>query len=435
MPVNLANLGQRCSSCLRFYKITDSAGNAITKAPLLCKWCSQASSINIQARKILAKKQLQLFLSYQGKDSPVLVAFSGGADSALALYLAKKELKLDVIAFKLSNYWERPQVEEQAKRFCERLGIPFLIAHVDFRAMFIKRYPKLNKVDPKTIIAYPWCRLCAEDGGLVWAGISEVATQLEIQRIVTGNNFFVFGQKPFVKEQPAAKRFFKKHTVLLNSASLLWNIPYADGIAIHLPLAFGYTKQKKMLKLSEIGYSLPAEYLCAPESDCLLGTLLPCAARQLNDAQQEPKASTYFEFLSGYITRQEWITALKLANGFSAVDSHKAFTEMKRKLEYSTVKYAIQIEFSQSFLRKYRKINLLKFSIALKKALRNEEHCVHAQYYFGRQEFSKAIKEAGLARLTEKDPRAKKNTSIMGFAYAKIGNKKKALRYLIKANS
>jgi len=179
-----------------------------------------------------------------------------------------------------------------------------------------------------------------------------------------------------------------------------------------------------MLKLPEIGYILPEEYLRAPESDCLLGAFLPCLSSQLHQLSVEPKASAYFEFLSGYLNRREWLTALRQANNFNLEDSRKVCTKMKQGMGHAHSSYAIKIGVSKGFLKKYRKNNLIKFKSAIKRALRKEEHCVHAQYYFARQEFAKAIKEAQAARLEKGDPRLEKNTGIICLAYAKIRNHK-----------
>ena len=78
----------------------------------------------------------------------------------------------------------------------------------------------------------------------------------------------------------------------------------------------GYTRKKKIEKLWDLGITWKKEYLRTTESDCDLGLVLP-AIERLTHAQSRPKAGAMREFLSGYLTREEWLESLVRANTFT----------------------------------------------------------------------------------------------------------------------
>jgi 7-cyano-7-deazaguanine synthase in queuosine biosynthesis len=327
-----------CSYCLQLFNESDEKISGKGKPAEVCSGCRSAFYISSHKKRYLWDKQLKLFLNYKSnecfKDSPdILAAYSGGTDSTLALYIAKEELKLDVVALRFSISWERAGVDEQAKEFCLRYRIPLITINVDLKSIFSKCYRRTQKLSDKTIVDYPWCELCSMGNkSVVRNGTKYVADLLKINRVITGNNIASFEKSvPVIKKpQSETEQFQKKYSKWLYPTCILGF--FSDYISINLPLAYGYNKEKKKKKLSEIGYILPDHYFRTPGSECQWALLHPCAIKSFDPSPQPAKASAYYEFLSGYITREEWLEELVKTNFFSREDSKSAKQFIRREI-------------------------------------------------------------------------------------------------------
>lgn len=390
-----------CSHCLKLFNEPNSKNKTKETLVEICVDCRASLDINIQKRKKLWAKQLKLFLNYKSKtcfkgNPDVLVMYSGGTDSTLALYLAKEELNLNVVALKFNMSWERSEIDKKAEEFCLKYHIPLITIRIDLKSMFLRRYRNVNNVSDESIIKYPWCRLCAEGReSFVWWGAEQVAGLLKIIRVITGNNIAFFSKSAPRRENPRSEveHFRNKYNQWLYPTSIL-EVTSLKCIIINLPIALGYNKKKKMNKLSEIGYSLPSYYFRTTETDCNLGLVFPCAKKLLDSGQEFPKASAYFEFMSGYLTREEWLESLIRANSFSKEDSKAGMKFMRNALAEHTPNNEITINFNRNFLEKFKQFDAQNFKDMLIERIRVREYIIHAQYFLELKKIKYANNEA-----------------------------------------
>ena len=135
-------------------------------------------------------------------------------------------------------------------------------------------------------------------------------------------------------------------------------MPNTDHLLINLPPALGYTKKVKRKKLLEIDYRLPDACYITTESDSELGLLLPAAAKKVYpQTMRRPDASAYQEFLSGYITREQWLEEFIKANNFSADDVEHAMQHLCKLIQQHKLNHEISITINQSCLQEFNRID------------------------------------------------------------------------------
>jgi len=413
-----------CGHCL-LYPAEAAKKNAVPSG--LCRECAGSLSVSGNDRARLWKRQLRLFLNYK-KRSKVLALYSGGTDSTLALYLAKKELKLDVTALMFDFGWSRPAIEGNAEKFISKYRIPLIKVKIDLKAVFLSAYADLNKVEDRVIADYPWCQLCGVgDQSFLWWGMEKAAALLGIEKVVVGNNYAYFNASGRVLSARAFKSagFIREHAASLRPSSVLDFRP--DVMEINLPLACGYDKPGKMRLLRKIGFSLPEHYFRTPGSECHLAFQLPCARKLFDPSIFEPKASAYREFISGYLSREEWLEELVKSNNFSPGDPEKAMRYLRDSLARNTCGEAVSIAFngiiSGRMPRSRRKIFRDEFTRRLKERVL----CWH----YGRGSYTTALREA--LRAIGSDERNGAYYEILGECYYKLGQYKEAVNALKKA--
>lgn len=401
----------------------------------ICSQCNDSLSVDVKTRKKLWKRQLQLFLNYKskiGKNPDVLVLYSGGTDSTLALYLAKEKLKLNVIALMFDYPWARPEINKKADEFCSRYHIPLIRIKIDLKAIFLSCYDNVKKVSNKTIINYPWCEMmCGALGGspFLQVGIQYVTRLLKIERVITGNNFAFFRAPVTIIKNPKTKlqRFINKYNKLFYLTSILgFDLEY-NHMVLYLPIACGYNRNKKTETLSKIGFSLPEHYFRTPGSDCQLSVLLPCTHKLLTSELVEPRASAYLEFLSGYLTREEWYEQIIKTNNFTDEDSKEAMEVLRHSLVSHTSNDIISITFNDVFFKKMHNFDEKYFKFELTKHLQEK---IYGHYYkLGKHK--KAITE--VRKAIKSDNKNSVYYEILGASYTKTKQYKEAIGAFKKA--
>ncbi|AAL80310.1 hypothetical protein PFDSM3638_00875 [Pyrococcus furiosus DSM 3638] len=118
----------KCSLCINDERITKIL--TVNGRPI-CKECK--AFLEHPPDKIKIRKELEELLSQVDK---AIVAYSGGKDSTVALYLAKEEYDIDVEAVMVDHGFMAPQAIENAKKVSEYLNVPLTIIREDYSEIF-----------------------------------------------------------------------------------------------------------------------------------------------------------------------------------------------------------------------------------------------------------------------------------------------------------
>ncbi len=119
-----------CSLCIHNEK---TAKIDIIDGEPLCRECQVYLKHKPNREKIW--KELNGLMK---KADKAVVAFSGGKDSTVALYLAVERYHLDVEAVMVDHGFMAEEAVENAERIAEHLNIPFRILHHDYSDIFRK---------------------------------------------------------------------------------------------------------------------------------------------------------------------------------------------------------------------------------------------------------------------------------------------------------
>jgi predicted PP-loop superfamily ATPase len=133
-------------------------------------------------REVLAS-ELETFLNTpreEGTDLDAVVAFSGGKDSTLSLYLAREKFHLNVVAVLVDNGFIPEPVIEKGRQWCERWGVNLVVLEIDF-APYVK-----EMMDKDFKNGYP-CYKCTE---MFHKEIREFCTKNRINRVILGRNWW-----------------------------------------------------------------------------------------------------------------------------------------------------------------------------------------------------------------------------------------------------
>lgn len=341
---------RRCRQCLLTFEPQDERG--------FCPHCARAFAFSTGEKNLLWRRQTDLFLNFRDDlgqgPADVLVLWSGGSDSTLTLYEAKYTLKLRVIALQFECLFERKGVLDASKEFLKQHRIPLITIKSDIRAMFRECHAGELEISEQAIADFPWDNFHASgDRSFVWKGAQILARKLNIRRVICGNNLIQFEPLTALNApQSFGEQFISTHLSLLNPIRIL--LVYPDHLLLHLPMALGLTKEKKQQRLSEIGYQLPDYCYVTTESDTELGLLLSAISKKWYPTRTYiPYASAYGEFLSGYITREQWLEELVRVNTYSAEDLESAARRLRELIiqdqQSSDITLTINEEFSALF--------------------------------------------------------------------------------------
>ncbi|MFC2061713.1 tetratricopeptide repeat protein [Elusimicrobiota bacterium] len=426
---------QICSNCLLIYLEPDRSKENKDSSDQICPACERFKDIDLKKQKKRWKQQLELFLNFKpaaADTSPdVLVNYSGGTESTLALYIASKELKLNVVAFTVDNSWTRPEILEKSKKFCLKHQIPQIIVKHDFKAIFLEQHRNIRQVSDKAIINYPWCSICMKMIGY------QIPRLLKTRRVLGGDNY-AYGYSHIGEIEPESEmgRFISKHKQLLQPPAVL--VVYPESIYVSLLPALGYGRKKITQRLIEIGYHLPGYSCRTYGTDCHLATALPCASRLFNTRQLLPKASANMEFHWGALTREEWLDQLIRVNSFSKEDSELALQFIRKEIENYIPAVDDLVTFNSVFSKKYKRFNKKELKDSLLHWLKGKKHLANAAvYYFTYKKYRKAINEIKELLALNYDDCNNGNTYdfliVLGKCYIKTRQYKKAAETLKKA--
>ena len=136
-------------------------------------------------------KQLKAFLNLKrlpGSDYDALVAYSGGKDSSIALYLAKRVLNLNVIAYTLDNGFIPDEVLKRSKSICDFLEVPLVVVKDDIYNNFLENY-ELDSTSNKWF-AKKKKDLCSDCSNKIFSNLRSLLDKYKIQRVITGLNTY-----------------------------------------------------------------------------------------------------------------------------------------------------------------------------------------------------------------------------------------------------
>ena len=343
---------KKCKSCmLEIREGVPDDGSGI------CPTCRYAFSFTPETKAALWKKQLDLFLNFDpDPNSPfdALVLWSGGSDSTLALYEAKYTLGLKVAALKFECFFERTGTQAAAADFLDKHDIPVITIKVDIREMFVQCHKDEGQVSEKLLADFPWDSFHASgDRSFVWKGAEIIARKLGVKRVICGNNLIDFGlYKPKQAPSSMGEQFIRDHVDVLNPIRIL--LVYEHHLLLNLPMALGFTKQRKTQRLAEIGYLLPEYCYATTESDTELGVLLSALTKKWYPFRMYiPYASAFGEFLSGYISREQWLEDLLKVNAYTSEDVEYAARHFRGLLANESLVDSLSVNVNSIFCDQY----------------------------------------------------------------------------------
>jgi len=126
-------------------------------------------------------KELETFVNTpreKGTSLDAVVAFSGGKDSTVSLYLARKKFNLDVVAVLVDNGFIPEAVIKNGRSFCKKMGVRLVILDINF-APYVK-----IMMDEDFKNGYP-CYKCTE---MFHEEIQKYCVSNRINRIILGPN-------------------------------------------------------------------------------------------------------------------------------------------------------------------------------------------------------------------------------------------------------
>lgn len=144
----------------------------------LCRECQDFLAHKPDKKKI--RKELDDLMK---KVDRAILGFSGGKDSAVALYLAKEHYGVDVEAVMVDNGFIAKEAIENAKRVAAHLNVPLTILHHDYSDIF--RNALLKAQSP--------CRTCSRR---TMEKLRKYALGKGVKYILTGHEI-PFGHHPY----------------------------------------------------------------------------------------------------------------------------------------------------------------------------------------------------------------------------------------------
>ncbi|OGO21396.1 MAG: hypothetical protein A2144_00305 [Chloroflexi bacterium RBG_16_50_9] len=147
--------------------------------------CNMCYAYEKNFNSVALENELKQFLNQNrepGAQYDAIVAFSGGKDSTVSLYIAVKELGLKVLAILVDNGFIPPDVIENGREICDRLGVSLRVEHIDFAA-------KVNELlKTRFATGYP-CNVCTM---MFHDVLAKVCLELRVNRVILGRNWWRF---------------------------------------------------------------------------------------------------------------------------------------------------------------------------------------------------------------------------------------------------
>ena len=230
-----------CKNCLFDTRIP----NIYIGADGLCNMCMTYKK---NFKQEILNSELETFLNTpreEGCNLDAVVAFSGGKDSAAALYMAREKFGLEVVAVLVQNGFIPEAVIENGRKLCDRLGVELVVLDIEL-APFVK-----EMMDKNFKNGYP----CYKCGEMFHKEIQDYCVHNRINRIILGRNWWRW-LEPEVR-------------------SVRWVKDEASGMNLQffsLPFALQLTEQSVLQMLADINWS-PAK-IHGNSTNCLMPGLV-----------------------------------------------------------------------------------------------------------------------------------------------------------------
>jgi hypothetical protein len=164
----------------------------------------------------------------QGAGYDAVVAFSGGKDSAISLYLAREKYHLNVVAILVDNGFIPAPVIDNGRAFCADLGVDLVVLPIQFAGSL------KSMIDHQFTNGYP-CNLCTK---MFHERIRDYCVEHHINRVILGRNWWRW-LEPEVR-------------------AVRWVTDEQSGLKmqfISLPFALRLTRDWVMNTLEDVGWS------------------------------------------------------------------------------------------------------------------------------------------------------------------------------------
>lgn len=260
-----------CKECLFDTRIP----NIYIGSDGLCNMCmTYKKNFKIE----ILNSELETFLhTPREKDTNMdaVVAFSGGKDSAAALYWAKKEFGLDVVAVLVQNGFIPEQVINNGRNFCEKLGVELVVLNIEL-APFVK-----DMMDQNFKNGYP----CYKCGEMFHKEIQDYCIESRINRIILGRNWW-----RWIEPQVRSVRWLKDEKSGINLQFF------------SLPFALQLTEKDVLKKLDDIGWK-PVQ-IHGNSTNCLIPGLVEYPIYQRLGYHPELNLLSR-EVIAGFLDKEE----------------------------------------------------------------------------------------------------------------------------------
>jgi predicted PP-loop superfamily ATPase len=211
----------------------------------------------------------------EGAAADAVVAFSGGKDSTVSLYLARKRFGLHVVAVLVDNGFIPDAVIQKGRAFCDRLDVELVIRKIPF-APHVKRM-----MDDDFRNGYP-CYQCTR---MFHAEIQRYGAQNRINRVILGRNWW-----RWLEPEVRAVRWTRYEDIGLEMQFL------------SLPFALRLTEHAVKRILSDAGWS-PVE-IHGNSTNCLIPGLVEHRVYQRIGYHPELNLLSR-QVIAGYLSKDE----------------------------------------------------------------------------------------------------------------------------------
>jgi hypothetical protein len=138
------------------------------------------------------KKQIKAFTNLKASpkaEYDAIVAYSGGKDSTITLYLAKEILGMNVMAYTLDNGFIPEKVQKRSQGICEQLKIPLVTVRDDIYKDFLDNY-HYDQENQKwfTKTEKDLCSSCSRK---IFKNLEKLLEKYHIERVITGLNTYL----------------------------------------------------------------------------------------------------------------------------------------------------------------------------------------------------------------------------------------------------
>jgi tRNA(Ile)-lysidine synthase TilS/MesJ len=182
----------RCEMCLNTFKTKNNSSKIIEyNGKKICMECYYSLKYPRNFKKM--KKEIETILKdsqnkkTKGRNNKYdcILAFSGGKDSVVALYLLLKDFNVNPLCITVDNKYMSKDALENCYTITRHLNVDWLVLNRDYTELFKETI--LRGESP--------CRRCSE---LIMREVWRMAKILDIDKIITGHEL-PFGTSPFKK--------------------------------------------------------------------------------------------------------------------------------------------------------------------------------------------------------------------------------------------